>query len=84
MAVAAGQERGNPARPPKKPISAAVRMIKERHVEGEDRDERGGREAEHDVVLERAPADAHHGFQHDRQHRRLEPEEQGLDTPTLP
>ena len=36
-------------------------------------------------VLERAPADADHRLEHDRQHRRLEAEEQRLrPTPTLP
>src|SRR3546814_5048331 len=33
----------------------------------------------HGRVLQRAPADAHHRLEHDRQHRRLQPEEQRLD-----
>ena len=51
----------------------------ERHVEGENRYEGGGGDADHHLVLQRPPADADHRFEHDRQHRRLEPEEQTLD-----
>ena len=84
MAIAAGQERRNTGTPAEEADQGGCQNDqRERHVEGEDRDERGGREAKHDVVLERAPADPHHGFQHDRQHRRLEAEEQGLDDPDV-
>ena len=37
--------------------------------------------AQHHVVLERALADADHGFQHDREHRGLEAEEQRRNDP---
>ena len=35
--------------------------------------------ADHDVVLERPPADPQHRLEHDGEHRRLQAEEQGLD-----
>ena len=45
---------------------------RERHVEGEDRDEGRRREAPHPAVLQRARADAVRGVQDDRGDRRLE------------
>ena len=54
---------------------------RERHAEEEDRDERGGRDPDHDLVLERAPADPEHRLKHDREHRRLQAEEERLDDP---
>ena len=38
-----------------------------------------GGERDHHAVAQRAPADAHHRLDHDRQHRRLQAEEQRLD-----
>ena len=52
---------------------------RKRDVEEENGDEGRGSEPDHDMVAERAPPDAHDRFQHDRQHRRLQAEEQRLD-----
>ena len=71
--VAAGQECGQAGSPAEEANQGGHQNDqRERHVEGEDRDERCGSETKHDVVLERSPADPHYGFQDDRQHRRLE------------
>ena len=48
---------------------------RKRNVEEEDADERGRRQRAQNIVLERPPADAEHGLQHDGEHRRLEAEE---------
>src|SRR5262249_17038924 len=45
----------------------------------EDPDEASSGEADQDLVLESALADANHGFDNDRKHRRLEAEEQRDD-----
>ena len=44
----------------------------------EDRDEGRGGDGQHHIVLQRTLADALDRVQHDRQHRRLEAEEQRL------
>ena len=48
---------------------------RERHAEEKDAEEGRRRERDHDRVLERAPADAHHGLEHDRQDGGFQPEE---------
>ena len=52
---------------------------REGHTEDEDRDEGNRRDRHRDVRLERPPADPHHRFEHDGEHRRLEPEEQRVE-----
>src|SRR5262249_57992291 len=52
---------------------------RERYAEEEYADEGRGSEGDHDLVLERAPADADYGLQNDGEHRGLEAEEQRLD-----
>ena len=56
---------------------------RKRHIEQEDRHERDGGDRDHDVVLQRPPADPHDGLEHDRQHRGLQAEEERLDEPDI-
>jgi hypothetical protein len=56
---------------------------RERHREEEDRDKGYRCQRQHDVVAQRALADAHQRLDHDREHRGLQPEEQRLDIPDL-
>ena len=61
-------------------MSAAPKtMSGKRHVQKEDADEGGGGQRDQRSVLERALADADHRLDHDRQHRRLQAEEQRRD-----
>jgi hypothetical protein len=52
---------------------------RERHAAEEDRGKSKDGERDHRAAFERATADPVHRMQHDRQHRRLQPEEQGGD-----
>jgi hypothetical protein len=53
-------------------------MISGNGTSKKDGDEGGRSERDHDPVAQRAAADAHDRFQHDRQHGRLQAEEQRL------
>jgi hypothetical protein len=50
----------------------------EGRLEQEDRDERGGGNADHRLVLQRPSADARHGLEHDREHGGFPAEERRL------
>ena len=52
---------------------------RERNAKEEDRHERCRRDPAHDVVLQRARADAHDGLKHDCEHGGLQAEEQRLN-----
>ena len=84
MAIA-GKKRGQTSAPADEPDDRRDQDDQRKwRVEKEDRDEGRRRDAEQDVVVERAFADPNDRLQHDRQHRRLEAEEQACTTPTLP
>jgi hypothetical protein len=51
----------------------------ERHLEEENRHERGHRERDHRTVLESPASDTEDRLHDDRHHRRLQPEKEGLD-----
>ena len=78
---AAARREGLPAKPPTDEADQPGRENddRKRNSEGEDGDEGGRGHAGHPATADRAASNPAHGLQHDRQHRGLEPEEQGLD-----